>query len=64
MTELAKSNIQRPYLKFEQKRPSGKHILEFDGVNKSYGDIEVLRGFTASVTARRKDRADGTQRRR
>src|SRR5271165_5112297 len=25
VTELAKSNIQRPYLKFEQKRPSGKH---------------------------------------
>src|SRR5207302_1161431 len=28
VTELAKSNIQRPFLKFEQKRPSGKHILE------------------------------------
>ena len=49
LTELAKSNIQRPYLKFEQKRPSGKHILEFEGVTKSYGSVPVIRGFTASV---------------
>src|ERR1700746_489555 len=49
VTELARSNIQRPYLKFEQKRPSGKHILELEGVSKSYGDAEVIRSFTASV---------------
>src|SRR5581483_10958645 len=35
VTELAKSNIQRPFLKFEQKRPSGKHILELEHVEKS-----------------------------
>jgi len=50
VTELAKSNIQRPYLKFEQKRPSGKHILEVERVSKSYGDAPVIRNFTASVT--------------
>jgi ATPase subunit of ABC transporter with duplicated ATPase domains len=50
VTELAKSNIQRPFLKFEQKRPSGKHLLEFDSVSKSYGDSEIIRSFTASVT--------------
>jgi ATPase subunit of ABC transporter with duplicated ATPase domains len=50
VTELAKSNIQRPFLKFEQKRPSGKHILELEGVSKSYDDIAVIRGFTASVS--------------
>src|SRR3979490_2942272 len=49
VTELAKSNIQRPYIKFDQKRPSGKHILEVEGVAKAYGDTEVIRGFTASV---------------
>ncbi len=49
VTELARSNIQRPYLKFEQKRPSGKHILEIDGITKSYGDAKVISGFTASV---------------
>src|SRR5271169_2477339 len=50
VAELARSNIQRPFLKFEQKRPSGKHILELEGVTKSYGDSEVIRSFTASVT--------------
>ena len=49
VTELARSNIQRPYLKFEQKRPSGKHILEIEGLSKSYGDAKVISGFTASV---------------
>ena len=50
VTELAKSNIQRPFLKFEQKRPSGKHILELEGVSKSYDETAVVRSFTASVT--------------
>src|SRR5215469_8094443 len=36
VTELARSNIQRPFLKFELKRPSGKHILEIEGLRKSY----------------------------
>jgi ATPase subunit of ABC transporter with duplicated ATPase domains len=49
VTELAKSNIQRPFLRFEQKRPSGKHILELEGVGKSYEDKEVVRSFTASL---------------
>ena len=50
VTELARSNIQRPFIKFEQKRPSGKHILEIEGVSKAYGDNEVVRDFTASIT--------------
>src|SRR5437879_9727162 len=50
VTELAKSNIQRPFLKFEQKRPSGKHILELEGVTKWYDDAQVVRPFTTSVS--------------
>jgi len=49
VTELARSNIQRPFIKFEQKRPSGKHILEIEGVAKAYGDRAVVREFTASL---------------
>src|SRR5882672_2912517 len=49
VTELARSNIQRPYIKFEQKRPSGKHILEIERVAKAYEDKQVVREFTASV---------------
>src|SRR5881227_1556679 len=47
--ELARSNIQRPFIKFEMKRPSGRHPLDIRGLSKSYGDQTVIRNFTASV---------------
>jgi len=50
VTELAKSNIARPFIKFEQKRPSGKHVLEIEHLGKSYDDNKVIRDFTASIT--------------
>jgi ATPase subunit of ABC transporter with duplicated ATPase domains len=50
VTELARSNIQRPFIKFEPKRPSGKHILEIEHLGKAYGDKQVIRDFTASIT--------------
>jgi ATPase subunit of ABC transporter with duplicated ATPase domains len=49
VTELARSNIQRPYIKFEQKRPSGKHILDVEGLSKKYGKKEVIKTFKASL---------------
>ena len=49
VTELARSNIQRPFIKFEQKRPSGKHILEVEHLAKAYGEKQVVRDFTASI---------------
>jgi ATPase subunit of ABC transporter with duplicated ATPase domains len=48
-TELARSNIQRPYIRFDQVRPSGKYVLEFEGVSKAYGDLKVIDGFAASL---------------
>jgi ATPase subunit of ABC transporter with duplicated ATPase domains len=48
-SDLAKSNIQRPYMRFEMKRPSGRHPLEAKGVAKAYGDLKVIDNFTASV---------------
>jgi ATPase subunit of ABC transporter with duplicated ATPase domains len=50
VTELARSNIARPYIKFEQKRPSGKHLLEVEHLSKSYGEKKVIRDFIASIT--------------
>jgi len=51
--DLARSNIQRPYIKFDQARPGGRHALEFENVVKGYtgdeGRLEVIRGFTANV---------------
>src|SRR5437762_3205018 len=48
-TELARSNIQRPYIKFTTKRPSGKVPLEFLGLSKSFGSHAVVAGFSAVV---------------
>jgi ATPase subunit of ABC transporter with duplicated ATPase domains len=48
--ELARSNIARPFIKFEQKKPSGKHVLEIEGLTKFYDDKNVIDGFTASVS--------------
>jgi ATPase subunit of ABC transporter with duplicated ATPase domains len=47
--ELARSNIQRPYIRFDQVRPSGKHVLEFKHLTKLYDDLKVIDGFTANV---------------
>lgn len=48
-TELARSNIQRPFIRFDMKRPSGRHALEFKNVTKGYGGLEVIKGFGAAV---------------
>ena len=48
-TELARSNIQRPFIRFDMLRPSGKHILEFEHLSKSYGDESVIQDFGAAV---------------
>jgi ATPase subunit of ABC transporter with duplicated ATPase domains len=49
-TELARSNIQRPYMRFDMKRASGRHPLEIKSVAKSYDGLKVIPRFTASVT--------------
>jgi len=48
-TELARSNIQRPYIKFATKRPSGKVPLECSGIAKAHGGTPVVSGFGAVV---------------
>src|SRR6201999_4477124 len=48
-TELARSNIQRPYIRFDQNRPSGKYVAEIEGLSKSYGDMKVIEGFTTGI---------------
>ena len=44
-TELARSNIQRPYIKFSMKRPSGKVPLEAKAIAKAYDGKPVFSGF-------------------
>ena len=56
-SELARSNIQRPYMRFDMKRPSGRHPLEIKELSKSYDGLKVIQRFTASVERGGKDRA-------
>ena len=51
-----------PIIKFEQKRPSGKHILEVEHLSKAYGDQQVIKKLHGQHHARRENRAHGTQR--
>src|SRR5258707_15614258 len=48
-TELARSNIQRPYIKFAMKRPSGRLALECSNVSKVHGGAAIVSGFGAIV---------------
>jgi ATPase subunit of ABC transporter with duplicated ATPase domains len=48
-TELARSNIQRPFIKFGIERPSGKLALECKGVAKAFESLEVVRDFSTVV---------------
>src|SRR6059036_3550222 len=46
-TELARSNIQRPYIRFTMNRPSGRVALEAKGVAKAFGTLQVISDFDA-----------------
>jgi len=56
-SDLARSNIQRPFIKFNIAKPGGRYALEFEGVKKGYdtdkdgkgGRQEVIKGFSAMV---------------
>jgi ATPase subunit of ABC transporter with duplicated ATPase domains len=52
--ELAKSNIQRPFIRFEVAKPSGRHPLEIERLTKSFdgaaGRLRVFHDFAASVS--------------
>jgi ATPase subunit of ABC transporter with duplicated ATPase domains len=49
-SELAKSNIQRPYIRFQIETPPGRVPLEVKKLGKSYGDLKVFDHFSAHVT--------------
>jgi len=48
-TALARSNIQRPYIRFQMARPSGRLVLEAKGVSKAYGSKQVIANFSPIV---------------
>ncbi|HTM02448.1 MAG TPA: ATP-binding cassette domain-containing protein [Vicinamibacterales bacterium] len=49
-TDLARSNIQRPYIRFNQLRPSGKLAMECKGVSKAFSpELQVIDDFETIV---------------
>ena len=48
-TDLARSNIQRPYIRFQQNRPSGRLAMECTGVTKAHDGVTVVHDFDAVV---------------
>ncbi len=49
-TEMKKSNIQRPFVRFDQKKPSGREVVTVTGLSKSFGDLHVLKDLNLEVT--------------
>jgi ATPase subunit of ABC transporter with duplicated ATPase domains len=48
-TELARSNIQRPYIRFQMNRPSGRTAMEIKSVSKAHGGVPIISNFSAVV---------------
>jgi ATPase subunit of ABC transporter with duplicated ATPase domains len=49
MTDLKRSNIERPFIRFETGKPSGKNVLSVVNLCKSFGDVEICKNFNLSV---------------
>jgi ATPase subunit of ABC transporter with duplicated ATPase domains len=49
-TELKKSNIQRPYIRFDQRKPSGRDVVTVAGLSKSFGGQQVLKDVSFEIS--------------
>jgi len=50
LSDLKKSNIERPFIQFLVKRPSGKQTLTLETVTKRWPGVTVCERFTALIT--------------
>jgi len=50
MSDLKRSNIQRPFIRFEVEQPSGKLVLEVDRMTKSFDDELVFEDLSLTLT--------------
>ena len=47
---LARSNIARPFIRFQMDQHSGRHPIEIRSIAKSYDGVKVIHPFTANVS--------------
>ena len=50
LTDLKRSNIERPFIQFQVKKPSSKQTLVIDGLTKRWPEVTVCQRFRAVVT--------------
>src|SRR3954467_14226891 len=50
LTDLKRSNIERPFIQFKVKKPSSKQTLSLDGVTKIWPECTVCEGLRAVIT--------------
>src|SRR5207244_4665558 len=55
-SELAKSNIQRPYIRFDVGRPSGRHPLEVDRLTKLNSSHQIISYAVFCLKKKKKDK--------
>jgi ATPase subunit of ABC transporter with duplicated ATPase domains len=48
-TELKRSNIQRPFIRFDQIKPTGREVLTVKGLNKSFDGTPVLKNVNLEI---------------
>ena len=49
LSDLKRSNIARPFIRFELKRPSGKQVVSVDNLSKSFGATKIVDGLNLSL---------------
>jgi len=49
MANLKRSNIQRPFIRFDQKRQAGKQVLQVEMLSKHFGDTVICERLNLSV---------------
>ena len=49
MEDMKRSNIARPFIKFEQKAPSGKQTLTTKDLTKGYDGVTVIKPFSPLI---------------
>jgi ATPase subunit of ABC transporter with duplicated ATPase domains len=50
LTDLKRSNIERPFIQFQVKRPSSKQTLIIEGLSKRWPEVKVCERFRAVIT--------------
>ena len=63
-TELKRSNIQRPFIRFEQNKPSGREVVTVTGLSKSFDGSQVLKDVNLEIMRGDKVAIIGAERRR